>query len=305
MALRIVALLVISGFLPSHACTVWEFGAGGLASGLNLVYLLYPIFDATNGSFYLDNRKNPYSCSETDGWQNGWHDFFTAPGIINWKDEEDSALGPVCRRLADGKEVAALVESVGVTHAELQTESALKLWNLQPWIQSRVDAAISQMMHLPRPTIGFHVRGGDKFDEDKIEKRKQTMPADYGGTCVLLGDNTKLVNELKELAIKELDCKPYIPHSYHKKEGHFQPDFISMPLNARCDATVQVLTDIELLAHTDYFVGSYNSGMVGLIEILRFALYGKSRFSFADASEHHRDWSAGIRNYIQSHPDME
>lgn len=68
---------------------------------------------------------------------------------------------------------------------------------------------------------------------------------------------------------------------------------------------VQVLIDIELLAHTDYFVGSYNSGLVGLIEILRFALYGKSRFSFADASEHHRDWSAGIRNYIQSHPDLE
>ena len=56
--------------------------------------------------------------------------------------------------------------------------------------------------------------------------------------------------------------------------------------------------DIELLAHTDYFVGSYNSGMVGLIEILRYALYGKSRFTFVDASEHHRDWFQNIRKYI-------
>jgi hypothetical protein len=63
---------------------------------------------------------------------------------------------------------------------------------------------------------------------------------------------------------------------------------------------LQVLTDIEMLAHTDYFVGSYNSGMVGLIEILRFALYDKSRFTFVDASENHRDWFQSIRNYIQT-----
>lgn len=61
-----------------------------------------------------------------------------------------------------------------------------------------------------------------------------------------------------------------------------------------------MLLDIELLAHTDYFVGTYNSGMVGVIEILRFALYGKSRFSFVDASEGHRDWSANIRRYMNN-----
>ncbi len=57
---------------------------------------------------------------------------------------------------------------------------------------------------------------------------------------MVMGDDAKLVNELKELAMKTLDCKPYMPHVYHKKEGHFQPEFISMDLNARCDASVQV-----------------------------------------------------------------
>lgn len=61
-----------------------------------------------------------------------------------------------------------------------------------------------------------------------------------GGTCVVLGDNAKLVTEAKELASKELDCKPYVPHTYHKKEGHWQHEFIKMPLNARCDAATQV-----------------------------------------------------------------
>lgn len=95
------------------------------------MYLLYPIFDNTNGSFYLDNRNNPYSCSETDGRQNGWHDFFTAPGVLNWKDEEDASLGDVCRRIKDAKEIYQLVDSIGVGQAELHTESALKVCSAQ------------------------------------------------------------------------------------------------------------------------------------------------------------------------------
>lgn len=66
----------------------------------------------------------------------------------------------------------------------------------------------------------------------------------------------------------------------------------------------QVLTDIEMLAHTDFFVGSYNSGMVGLIEILRFALYGKARYTFVDASVQHRDWSSAIRRFIKSNSHL-
>jgi hypothetical protein len=53
-----------------------------------------------------------------------------------------------------------------------------------------------------------------------------------------------------------------------------------------------------MLAHTDFFVGSYNSGMVSLIEILRYTLYGKSRFTFVDASAQHRDWASNIRRFM-------
>jgi hypothetical protein len=123
-------LLLASVLAPSLACTVWEFGYGGLASGINQFYLLYPIFDGTNGTFYLDNRFNPYSCSETGNRQNGWHDFFRVPGVLNWKEEEDKSLGSVCRRIKEAPEVMGLVDSVGLGYTELQTESALKVRRL-------------------------------------------------------------------------------------------------------------------------------------------------------------------------------
>eukprot|EP00884_Botryococcus_braunii_P012233 jgi/Botrbrau1/2100/Bobra.0093s0008.1 len=309
--LRNPAILIALGLVSCcQACTVWEFGRGGLASGINLLYLLYPIFEGTNGTFYLDNSKNPYSCSETGTWQNGWHDFFKAPGVLNWKQSDEQTLGKVCRRLSDAKEVMDILQKVGLDYAELQTESATKLWNFQPWIRARIDYELKEVKRFQRPTIGFHIRGGDKFEEDRVENRVKTMPKDLvqtfkntypgvkGGTCVVVGDDAALVAELKELANADLGCKIYSPRAYHKKEGHFQPQFITMDLTSRCAATIQVLTDIEMLAHTDFFIGSYNSGMVGLIEILRYALYGKSRYTFADASAQHRDWYSNIRRFM-------
>ena len=42
-----------------------------------------------------------------------------------------------------------------------------------------------------------------------------------------------------------------------------------------CNAgTVQLLLDIELLNRADYFVGTVNSGLPHLIDVLRFAVSG-------------------------------
>lgn len=67
----------------------------------------------------------------------------------------------------------------------------------------------------------------------------------------------------------------------------------------------QVLSDIEMLAHTDFFVGSYNSGLVSLVEILRYTLYRKNRYTFVDASVQHRDWSSGIRCFLASRKTLQ
>jgi hypothetical protein len=192
-----------------QACTVWEMGISGLASAANNLFLALPVFYGTNGTFFIDNRQFSYSCSETDGWQNGWHDFFVTDDVLNWKPEHERDFGTVCRKVDVGI-IHPLLQGVQLSYNDLQTVSALKvrlhfkpwplespfgplpqhtletlhvlechdcyilrpimvlstvvvnkqMWRLQPWVQSKVNAALKRANEQPRPTIGFHMRGG-------------------------------------------------------------------------------------------------------------------------------------------------
>ena len=48
-----------------------------------------------------------------------------------------------------------------------------------------------------------------------------------------------------------------------------QFNFNAQTYEARCTGTVDFLGDIELLAHTDYAVLSFNSGLAHLVDTLR------------------------------------
>ncbi len=43
----------------------------------------------------------------------------------------------------------------------------LQVWNLKPHVLAAVDPLLARLELEDKPTIGFHVRGGDKLDEDK------------------------------------------------------------------------------------------------------------------------------------------
>lgn len=60
----------------------------------------------------------------------------------------------------------------------------------------------------------------------------------------------------------------------------------------------QLLMDIELLAHADYFVGSWNSGMAVLVDALRYGRYGKDRCTALDASSARLDFCSRMRDFF-------
>lgn len=64
--------------------------------------------------------------------------------------------------------------------------------------------------------------------------------------------------------------------------------------------TLQFLVDIELLNHADYFVGTTNSGLPHIVDVLRFAVYNKDRGTFVDASFRHQDWYSRLRRFWKS-----
>lgn len=54
----------------------------------------------------------------------------------------------------------------------------LQAWKYQPWVQEAIEKRLSKLADVHSPTIGFHVRGGDKLAEDKmlVSHRSQLSP---------------------------------------------------------------------------------------------------------------------------------
>lgn len=76
------------------------------------------------------------------------------------------------------------------------------------------------------------------------------------GTCVLVGDDEAFLAEATALAQRELGCKVFQGHKKYVMSSHTQWKFNALPLETRCTATLNLFTDLEMLAHTDYFVGA-------------------------------------------------
>ncbi len=82
--------------------------------------------------------------------------------------------------------------------------------------------------------------------------------------------------------------------------GHLQDHFNQQSFEDKCSGTVQLLIDMELLAHTDYFIGSYNSRWPRVVQYLRYVLYNKDRSTSVDASAYGLDLFSNIKRIFQS-----
>ena len=73
---------------------------------------------------------------------------------------------------------------------------------------------------------------------------------------MLVGDDEAFLAEATALAEQELGCKVFRGHRKYVMASHTQWKFNSLPLATRCTATLNLFTDLEMLAHADYFVGA-------------------------------------------------
>ncbi len=81
----------------------------------------------------------------------------------------------------------------------------------------------------------------------------QVMP---NGTCVLVGDDEAFLREAQALAVERLGCKLFTKRESYEMSSHMQGLFNQLPYEQRCPASLHLLSDMELLGHTDYFVGA-------------------------------------------------
>ena len=66
-------------------------------------------------------------------------------------------------------------------------------------------------------------------------------------------------------------------------------------MQEKCRATKALITDLELMANAEYFVGSSTSGLPGIVATMRLLLYNKSQITLADVT--YNDMGSKVRRY--------
>lgn len=113
------------------------------------------------------------------------------------------------------------------------------------------------------------------------------------------GDSHKRIDDTAAAAQKRIGCKVFKRKKFYRKAGYSQEEFNQGTTEQRCSSTMHLLADMEIMARSDYFVGSFDSNLPHIIQTMRFALYLKDRRTFVDASAKHRDWYASVREYFK------
>ena len=75
----------------------------------------------------------------------------------------------------------------------------MQAWKYQPWVQEVVDKRLAKLAEVALPSIGFHVRGGDKLAEDKLLVCSNCRANAWHAECRLTLDHYSL-SRLAQLA---------------------------------------------------------------------------------------------------------
>ncbi|EIE21571.1 hypothetical protein COCSUDRAFT_56782 [Coccomyxa subellipsoidea C-169] len=279
----------------------------------NAVHILhaYTVFSQNNGTLYLNSTEFQYKCAN----EGGWHDFFdfsSTNGSMAKYSAEAEQQEPCARYTFH--DVDLMLHNMKYDWFSIDTAAAKKVWTFTKWVQDELDAVLEELAQMPAPRMGFHIRGGDKLSEDVQLSRMTTRPEDFvtnlaeafpdlkGGTCIMVGDDQEWIAQASKIAAATFGCKPFSKTLFHIPTGgsHDQETFNHENFETKCAGTLQFLVDIEFLNHADYFVGTTNSGLPHIVDVLRFAVYNKDRSTFVDASFRHQDWYSRMRRFWQS-----
>lgn len=187
------------------------------------------------------------------------------PGTRFMVDEWDSL-----RRLQEARTVR-FEDASGNTDAPLR--DALRaihqvVWRPSPAARRFIEAEIARAA-MPRSYVGLHIRRGDKETEaahtpvrQYVEKIEQLTPLK---DLFLLTDDFRVVAELKSL---KPDWRVFCrcePNQF----GYSHSGFAAQPSEVRRQRTWQLLADVEALARSEVFVGTFSSAVGEFLGIAR------------------------------------
>ncbi len=128
-------------------------------------------------------------------------------------------------------------------------------------LKQRIDG-----LRLPNDYIGVHIRRGDKItskemQEIRLDKYINAIIThkDICSNVYIATDDISIINIIKE---KLLSYGFNIFHnSQNKSTGFIEADFNSTSKQTRQEETLNVLLDMEVLIHSNFFIGTYTSNL--------------------------------------------
>ena len=153
-----------------------------------------------------------------------------------------------------------------------------------PHVQFNVhtQSRMEQLKHahkLPDFTDGssaaFHIRRGDKLRKeskryaaaDYVRKLTQVAPGKSFDNCFVASDSFDAVTELRDVLAAQnwTTCRRLSTLTQRLEKGFSYGD----KEHATDTATLQFLTELQILVEAEYFVGTFNSNVGGLATVLR------------------------------------
>jgi len=132
------------------------------------------------------------------------------------------------------------------------------IWKYNPETRAGVTNLVRQI-GLTEKYIGFHIRGGDKFQEDQLHP-----VADYFDkavqisgcrTAFVLTDDYRIIETIREMypewKIYTL-CRP-------QEQGYYHQEFMQRDKTLIRQQTLRLLASTDILTRAEYFIGTFSS----------------------------------------------
>ncbi len=133
--------------------------------------------------------------------------------------------------------------------------------NTKDYLSNRINS-----LGLPDDYIGVHIRRGDKItskemQEIRLDKYINTIVnyKSVSSNVYIATDDTSIINDIKE-KLRPYDFKIFY-NSSNQSTGFNETVFNNASKQARQEETLNVLLDMELLIHSDFFIGTYTSNL--------------------------------------------
>lgn len=143
-------------------------------------------------------------------------------------------------------------------------------WSPKLPVAQQIELRIASL-GLPRDYIALHVRRGDKTAESSytplksyvaaVERLGRNSPAVYVAT-----DDSSVLEELRSLIGRRLEVVSLASAS---AKGHYEGAFNSLSPSQRRDRVELLLVELEILARSDFFIGSSPSNVFYLTRMRR------------------------------------